>query len=276
MQLTPRYGNDPIITLDGTPSDIFAPVTRQRRRFAAALAALTDEQWDHPSRCEGWSNRDVVIHVDSTNSFWAFSIAAGLKGEPTQFLATFDPVKAPAQLVAGSQQLTSREVLDKFKASTVAFDATLQSLTGDDWSKLAEAPPGHVSISTLAHHALWDSWVHERDVLLPLGIAQSIEDDELTAILRYAAALAPAFVISRGAAEKGTLAVQTTSPNTTVVVEIDDHVHVRGGTGAADVLLSGETLGLIESLSIRAPFAHNIPASYKWMVNGLAEVFDVD
>lgn len=66
MQLTPRYGTNPIITLDGKPSDILAPVTRQRRRFADALAAFTDDEWAHPSRCAGWSNRDVIIHVDST------------------------------------------------------------------------------------------------------------------------------------------------------------------------------------------------------------------
>lgn len=276
MQLTPRYGNDPIITLDGSPSDILAPVTRQRRRFAASLENLTGEQWDHPSRCAGWSNRDVVIHVDSTNSFWAFSISAGLKGEPTRFLATFDPVTSPAQLVAGSQKLTSREVLDRFTASTAALEATLKSLTADQWSTLAEAPPGHVSISAVAHHALWDSWVHERDVLLPLGIEQTREDDEIIASLRYAAALAPGFAISRGSHENGTLAIETTAPDTGFLVDVRDHVHVRVGTGDADLRLDGDAIDLVEALSIRAPLVQEIPARYKWMVNGLAEIFDVE
>ena len=43
------------------------------QEFAAALAVLDDEQWSHPSRCEGWSSRDVIVHLDSTNAFWAFS-----------------------------------------------------------------------------------------------------------------------------------------------------------------------------------------------------------
>lgn len=274
MQLTPRYGNHPIITLDGNPADILAPVVRQRHRFADRLASFTAEQWNQPSRCAGWSNRDVAVHLDSTNSFWAFSVAAGLRGEPTTFLATFDPVTSPAQLVAGSKQLSPREVLDKFVASTTAFTAALESLSGDDWSVLAEAPPGHVSISAMAHHALWDSWVHERDVLLPLGIAPDEEADEITAALRYGAALSPGFAISRGATDRGTLAVATTAPHSEFTVEVTDQVRVRAGSGAADLTLSGDAVELLEAFSIRLPLAQAVPAKCKWMIDGLAKIFD--
>ena len=274
MQLTPRYGTDPIITLDGSPSDILAPVVRQRRRLAATLGSFTDDQWAHPSRCEGWSNRDVVVHLDSTNSFWAFSIAAGQRGEPTTFLATFDPVASPAQLVAGSKDLSAHDVLDRIKASTASFVATLESLTETDWLVLAEAPPGHISISALAHHALWDAWVHERDVLLPLGVAPDEEPDEVAAALRYVAALAPALAISRGGTETGTLAVDATAPDVAFVVEVGDHVNVRAGTATADLLLTGGAVELVEALSIRTPIAQQVPANCTWMVSGLAELFD--
>lgn len=106
MQLNPRYGDDPVITFDGSPAAIAEPTIRQRRRLAAALATLDDEQWAHPSRCDGWSSRDVIVHLDSTNAFWAYSIVAGLRGEPTQLLATFDPVASPAELVDGSNDVS--------------------------------------------------------------------------------------------------------------------------------------------------------------------------
>src|SRR6187402_199779 len=121
MQLTPRYGSDPIITLDGSPSAIAAPAVRQRRRLAATLASFTDEQWAHPSRCEGWSSRDVIVHLDSTNAFWAFSAAEGLRGEPTRFLTTFDPVTSPAQLVVDTADVPVSKVLARFTASTDAL-----------------------------------------------------------------------------------------------------------------------------------------------------------
>jgi uncharacterized protein (TIGR03083 family) len=275
MQLTPHYGPNPIITLDGSSSAILAPVTRQRQRLAEVLASFTDEQWSQPSRCNGWSNRDVIVHLESTNGFWAFSIAAGLRGEPTTFLATFDPVASPAQLVAASD-LTTTDVLARFQASTTSLLDVLGSLTDDDWSAVAEAPPGHVAISAVAHHALWDSWVHERDVLLPLGIAPREEADEVAACLRYVAALAPALAVSRGAVDTGTLGVSATRPDVAFVVEIGDHVHVRAGIEAADLRLTGDAIELVEALSIRCSLPQPVPANCAWMVSGLAEVFDVD
>ena len=274
MQLRPRYGTDPVITLDGRPSDILAPVVRQRRRLNRTLTSFDEQQWAYPSRCAGWSNRDVIVHLDSTNTFWNFSIAAGLRGEPTQFLATFDPVASPAQMVAGSNLTTTAEVLDRFTTSTDALLSAMEELDADGWETLAEAPPGHISISALAHHALWDSWVHERDILLPLGMHPNIEDDEVVACLRYASALGPAFAITNGTASVGTLAISVAHPMCDVVVDIDRRAAVREGTTDGAFALTGDAVQLVEALSIRAPLAQTVPPESRWMVSGLAEVFE--
>ena len=275
MQLNPRYGTDPLITLDSPPAAILEPVVRQRRRLAATLATLTDEQWAHPSRCDAWSTRDVIVHLDSTNTFWTFSIAQGLKGEPTQFLATFDPVASPAQMVADAGEVSPRDVLERFVTSTEALTDLLTALDDGDWSVLAESPPGHVSVSVLAHHALWDSWVHERDILIPLGIPPEVEMDEVAASLRYGAALGPAFAANNGGVDHGVLAVQVTDPDIDFIVEIGDHaaVHTGRATGA-DLLLTGDAVELLEALSIRAPMPQPIPAEAAWILRGVAEVFD--
>jgi uncharacterized protein (TIGR03083 family) len=274
VQLNPRYGTDPLITLDCSPAAILEPAVRQRRRLAATLATLTDEQWAHPSRCDGWSSRDVIVHLDSTNTFWAFSIAQGLKGEPTQFLATFDPVASPAQMVADAGDVSTTEVLKRFVASTETLTDLLTSLDDDDWSVLAEAPPGHVSVSALTHHALWDSWVHERDVLLPLGITPEVEADEVAACLRYGAALAPAFAVNNGTHDHGVLAITVTDPDVSLVVDIGDHVVVRGGPAEADLELTGDAVDVLEALSIRRALDQAVPAEWAWMLSGLAETFD--
>jgi uncharacterized protein (TIGR03083 family) len=277
MQLTPRYGADPVLTLDGEPGDILGPLVRQRRRLAAALAAFDEAQWRHPSRCAGWSSRDVVVHLDSTNAFWTFSIAAGLRGEPTRFLATFDPVSSPAQLVAGSGEMPAGEVLERFVASTEAFADLLASIDGDGWSRPAEAPPGHIAVAAVAHHALWDSWVHERDILLPLGVTPDVEDDEVIACLRYGAGLGPALALDRGRTDRGVLAVEVTGPDLSVVVDIGDRVEVRCGPASpADLTLRGDALAVLEALSVRGPFPHPIPPSSTWMLDGLTETFDVE
>lgn len=276
MQLTPRYGTEPLITMDGAPRDIAVPAIRQRRRLATVLATFTDEQWAHPSRCAGWSNRDVVVHLDGTNSFWALAIGQGLQGAPTQFLATFDPVASPAQMVSGAGDRTTQEVLASFTASASALADLWASLGDDEWAATAEAPPGHVSVSAVTHHALWDSWVHERDILLPLGIAPAEEADEIAACLRYAAALGPSFAVNNGTALRGTLGINATQPSVSAIVEIGDRVHVCCNSDSApDVTLTGGAVALLEALSIRTPLEQSIPEEHRWMLTGLAEVFDV-
>ncbi len=275
IQLKPRYDTDPLIRLDGPPPSILEPAVRQRQRLVAALAGFTDEQWAHASRCDGWSNRDVIVHLDSTNSFWAFSIASGLKGEPTRFLATFDPVASPADLVAGSQDIPPAEVLDRFTASTAALTDLLAGLAEDDWSTVAEAPPGHLAISAVTHHALWDSWVHERDILLPLGLTPDEEPDEIIACLRYGAALAPAFAVTNGDADAGVLTVAVTDPEARFVVAVDGHIEVRTDQAdQADVALTGNAVEVLETLSIRRPFDQTVDREVAWMVDGLAAQFD--
>lgn len=276
MQLTPRYGDTPIIELDGDPAAIGEPVIRQRLRLVGVLSTFTEEQWAHPSRCDGWSNRDVITHLQATNQFWGFSIALGLKGEPTRFLATFDPVATPAQLVADAPAISDADLLDAFRASTEGLAAQFEDLDGEGWRTTAEAPCGHVSISTLAHHALWDSLIHERDILLPLGEAPTEEDDETLASLRYVAALSPAFAVSRDEAPGGVLTIDPTDLDAAFRAEVTDHVAIR--TGAApidpDLALAGRAVDLLEALSLRTPLDQPVPEAATWFVDGLKLTFD--
>ena len=276
MELKPRYGNDPVIVLDGTPADIAGPAIRQRRRLATILSSFTADQWAHPSRCEGWSNRDVIVHLESATSFWAFAITAGVSGEPTQFLASFDPVASPAQFVADSNDVSTEQLLERFGASTESLATVVNSLSEADWSALAEAPAGHISVSAVVHHALWDSWVHERDVLVPLGIAPVVEADEVAACLRYVAALGPALAINNGATGVGTMVVSVTAPELEFSVAVGTRVVVSNGATGEGVRLAGDSVEVLEALSMRRPLDQEIPADSRWMFYGLAEVFDAE
>jgi uncharacterized protein (TIGR03083 family) len=274
MQLNPHYGADPVLVLTGDATAILEPTVRQRRRLASTVGAFTDAQWSQPSRCAAWSSRDVLVHLDSTNFFWTQSIAAGLRGEPTRFLATFDPVTSPATSVAQSRELSPDAVRDRFVESTETLCALLESLEPADWTLLAEAPPGHVSISAVAHHALWDAWVHERDILLPLGIGAVVADDEVAACLRYVAALGPILARGRGMTERGRLAIRATDPDVSVLIDIGDHIVVTDEAGAADLTLVGSAPELVDALSIRRPLHQTITAASAWMLDGLATTFD--
>ena len=276
MQLSPRYGDDPVLRIETSLDDVGTPLIRQRRRFAELLATLDDGQWATATRCEGWSVQDVVAHLVSTNQFWALSIRAGAAGDPTRFLATFDPVATPAQLVESVRSQSKAETLERFLQSNDALADIVSQLDDGSWTALAEAPPGHVSLRAVALHALWDAWVHERDVVIPLGIPPTEEPDEVLAGLQYVAALGPSFAAMTGSDRGGHLEVRATDPDATFVVSAGPQVVVRDGSGPDDALvLAGSAVVLLEALSLRVPLDQPVPDADRWLVAGLAEVFDL-
>ena len=277
MELRPRYGDDPLLVLEGPPAAVAEPTIRQRRRLIDVLARFDEADWDHPTRCAAWTARDVIVHLDSTNAFWSHSIAAGRRGEPSRVLAHFDPVASPAAMVAAAGRPSGGEVLERFEASTAVLIGLIESLDGSGWERIAEAPPGHLSTSAVVHHALWDSWIHERDILLPRGIEPEREQDEIAASLRYAAALSPAFALNEDPTVRGTLAVEVRDPDLAIVVEVGDRVVVRDGTAQdADLRLGGDAVDLVDALSIRRPIEAVIPPDAAWLLRGLATAFDVE
>jgi uncharacterized protein (TIGR03083 family) len=275
MKLSPRYDAPPILSMEGMVDDQRVPVLHQRARLAATLVGLTDEQWRSASRCDGWTVQDVVAHLVGVNAFWRSSVSAGLAGTPTRVLDGFDPAATPPLMVGPMRTLTPAEVLDQFVSSNDALIEAIAALDDTGWSMLAETPAGHVPIRLLAQHALWDSWVHERDIALPLGLTPAVEPEEVLSCLRYAAALSPGFAISSGRACGGAFSVETSDPESRFWLEIGESVAVREGSGPHDApCLRGGALELAEALSLRAPLPRSAPAEWRRQLAGLAAAFD--
>lgn len=281
VQISPRYDGAPLIRLDGDPAAVGEPLVRQRRRLAKVLASLSPEQWAIPSRCEGWRVQDVVAHLVGTDQFWNLAITSGLAGKPTRFLATFDPKATPAAMVDAVRDATPVETLASFRDASEALCATVESLDGVGWTALAESPVGHVTVSAAAHHALWDAWVHERDILEPLGLAADEEPDEIAAALRYVAGLAPALALQSSAAgqysrgRSGVLAVAADGPPVRAVVRVGEDVSITEGDPPEGALvLMGGAVDVLEALSVRAPLRQEVPDDDAWLVAGLTDVFE--
>lgn len=280
MQLTPRYSDSgpPVIDVAAVVGDPFTPLVRQGARLVHELADLSVEQWLTPSRCAGWTVQDVAEHLAGVNAFWALTVEAGLRDEPTRFLANFDPVAVPAALVDAARGSPPSATLDRLTTSTAALASLLSALADTDWSKLAEAPPGHITIGALAAHALWDSWIHERDVLLPLSLPPVVEPDEVVMALAYVAALGPALQCAAGSTAKGSLGVVGHDPEVRLTVDVGTEVAVRPGLASSvTATIEGSAVELLEALSLRMPMpsapASALPDESRWLLGGLDEAF---
>ena len=274
MQISPVYGDTPVLTIDAV-TDPSAQIERQIRRLQARLESLDDAQWNHQSRCEAWSTKGVILHLANALGFWGISINAGLQGKPTRFLASFDPVASPAEMVAKEGDVSAADALARFSGAADALLAAIDSIAPNQWTTVvAEAPPGHIALVGVVLHALWDSWIHERDIAIPLGLTPVEEPDETGLILRYVAGLAPAFAVTTGSLRSGALAISATEPSLQLVVKVDGTVHVIDGTARDVPRLEGRTVDLIEGLSFRRPLAHNLDPADRWLLDGLGAVFD--
>jgi len=272
--LGPRYDGPPILAIEGTDDDQLAPLTRQRRRMQSMLRELTDEQWMAASRCERWTVRDVVAHLVGVNAFWHASVRAGIAGTPTRVLGAFDPVTTPLLMVDSMSALTAADVLTEFQSTNDAFLDIVAGLTGAQWSTTAETPVGHVPLRLLAQHALWDCWIHERDIAVPLGIPTTNEADEVESCLKYAAAIGATLEAGLGRATPGSFAVAASDPQVMFVVEVDDSVSIRNDLESVDVpRLRGDAVTLTEVLSLRAPIPPAVPIEWKQFLEGLSTAF---
>jgi hypothetical protein len=101
------------------------------------------------------------------------------------------------------------------------------------------------------------------------------EPDEVVASLQYAGALGLAFLATSGSERSGTLALDGTDPEAHVVITAGQTVVVsddEAPVGAAR--LSGRSVDLVEALSLRIPFPHDVARGDRWLLGGLATVFD--
>jgi uncharacterized protein (TIGR03083 family) len=278
VKISPRYDGPAILTIDGdgaAHAAVGVAVCRQRRRMEALLAELSDDDWQRASRCDGWRVHDVIAHLITVNGFWDTSVRAGLAGTPTRMLAAFDPAAHPPLLVQAMAELACDEILEQFVASNDGLVDALESLDDAGWLTTAEAPPGHVAIHVLAAHALWDAWIHERDIALPLGATPVEVADEVAICLEYAAAVGPALAIGEGVGFVGRVAVIAHDPDVRFTLDVGDSVAVRHDfEPSSAACLRGAAIPLVEALSIRGPMPANAPDEWRRLVNSLAVVFD--
>ena len=275
MQLSPRYTGPRLLVDHTTAPAPTGAVMGQRRRLETMLAALDVAQWTASSRCAGWLVRDVVAHLVTVNEYWAASARAARRGTPLQLLGGFDPAATPDALLAPLASQTPQQLLTRLVAS---HDALETALTFDDpatWDLPTETPIGHLALRSMAAHALWDSWIHERDIAQPLGIAVPDEPTELLTALCYVAGLAAALVVLLDLAPSTALALETTEPSLALIVDIE-HVDGLGTVTLRDVpagerpCLRGTATRLLDALSLRAPLPDDAPSAWHERITAMA------
>ena len=67
--------------------DVITALVEQQAELSGLLHGLDESEWERPSRCDGWSVADVVLHVAQTNE-----MAIG-----SDLTTIYQPVRAQAE-----------------------------------------------------------------------------------------------------------------------------------------------------------------------------------
>jgi uncharacterized protein (TIGR03083 family) len=154
----------------------------QRYRFATVLREFGPEDWAGATRCPSWSAHEVVRHLCDIGTM---GMAMGPGDRRLDFATGFDPRTAPGQWMAWSAGESPAATLGRYTATTGEMLDLARSRLADDHSFDVFMPYGMMDWTVLLLHGFWDSWIHERDVLLARGAEHPTDDDATAYAIAY-------------------------------------------------------------------------------------------
>jgi uncharacterized protein (TIGR03083 family) len=126
---------------------VWAAIDDQRGRTADLLAQLTEEQWQHPSLCQGWTVRHVAAHLT-------------LQQQRVRDVAAF-VARNPSMLRSLTLNATIRaSAVVQSRLPTDEIIARIRTMIGSRRHNVFVTP-----LETLT-----DILVHSQDIAVPLGV----------------------------------------------------------------------------------------------------------
>jgi len=194
--------------------------------FEALVADLSDTEWQVQSLCPDWTVHGVAVHLLSIES-----ILTGWFPESAETPLPFDKVAAAVTDLAA---LSGGDLAQRASEMLAVRRAELAALTDEQMAQPSPTPVGPGTYGRFMDVRVFDFWVHQRDMAMPLGrstddtgIAAEISLDEVHNSMGYIAGK------KIGVPDGASLAVHLTGP-----LERDIYVKVDGRAAlveAADV-----------------------------------------
>ncbi len=151
--------------------DETSALAEQQSELSELLAPLADDDWSRPSRCEGWSVADVVLHLAQTNEM----AIGSARGSFTEALATLTAgVQAAGNVDDGADLMVRHQrgappaaLRDRWQQSA---DTLRAALVETDPHRRVDWVAGQLSARTLTVTRLAETWIHTGDVADAVGV----------------------------------------------------------------------------------------------------------
>jgi uncharacterized protein (TIGR03083 family) len=187
---------------DFGPERLLDVYAAQRWWFISVLRGFGPGDWAAPTRCAGWSAHQVVRHLADCAGIGA----ATTPGDGTLDVSGgFDPRTSPLEWLAASDGETPGATLARLATATDDMLSVSRDRVRDGRRFDVQLPFGPVDWTVRLLHSFWDSWVHERDVLLPRGAGYVSHGDATAYAVGYGVFIAAAVAQMFGDPVRATL-----------------------------------------------------------------------
>ncbi len=185
---------------------------------------LTDDQWSTRSLCPEWTVRGVLVHLGAVEHM--------LLGEPPGSMPDALPFEKVGDWMQQVASLSDLETLGRYRQVIAARRDQLAAMSDADFDLPCMTPVGPGTYGRFMDVRVFDFWVHEQDIRLPLampghesGPAAEVAIAEIEASLGY--------IVGRkiGLPDGMSITIDLTGP-----IDRMFHVVVGGRAGRVDTL----------------------------------------
>jgi len=131
-------------------------------------STLSDEEWDRPTDCPGWSVKDNLAHITGTESMLLGRPAPSHEVGSKPWVKN-PPGTANEVQVDYRRSWTPQQVLDEFREVYAERTKILDALTEPDLDAESWTPIGPGKLRDLLAIRIMDCWVHEQDIRRAVG-----------------------------------------------------------------------------------------------------------
>jgi uncharacterized protein (TIGR03084 family) len=154
--------------------DVLDDLAAQHAELRELLDGLTGADWARPSRCDGWTVADVVLHLAQTDELAVASASgrfdAGLAELASGVGPAVDVDDGAGRMVERDRGAPPAAVFARWRAASEGVDAVL---AGADPHERVQWVAGRLTARTLASTRLAECWIHTGDVGSAFGIPPS-------------------------------------------------------------------------------------------------------
>jgi uncharacterized protein (TIGR03084 family) len=193
--------------------EILTALGAQHAELDTVLTTLDDTGWSRPTRCEGWTVADVVLHLAQTDQLARASAQGRFADEldvlPGGLLGQGSVDEGAATMVTRERGVPNAVLYERWRDGAAALR---EILAASDPHDRVDWVAGQLSVHTLVATRLAECWIHTGDVADAVGVGQELTD-RLEYIARLAWRTLPYAFSRHGRALSGPVAFDLRAPS---------------------------------------------------------------